>query len=234
MVATMQSRAPDHDRTTKPNWKEVQIPYVDWQIRGAKISICNCDYGCPCQFYAPPTYDKCEGVDFLDIENGHFGEVSLDGLRFGMLASYPGAIHEGGGVGQVIIDDRADEAQREAIYKIVSGEEQEPTTAFSIYASTMREDYAALYKPIEMHRDVAARSGAIIVPGVIEVEVRPIRNTVTGEPYHARIVLPHGFEFNEAELASADFAAVGDLKFDYMNRSAAFSRFAYGPLGIVN
>jgi hypothetical protein len=34
-------------------------------------------------------------------------------------------------------------------------------------------------------------------------------------------------------LASATFTAFGDLKFDYRNRSAIFSRFAYGPDGIV-
>jgi hypothetical protein len=210
------------------------MTYIDWEIRGTKIAVCNCNYGCPCQFYAPPTYDKCEGAEVLDIQEGHFGEVSLDGLRFGLLAGYPGAIHEGGGVGQVIIDQRAEEAQRDAIYKIASGEEQEPTTAFSVYASTMHEDYAALVKPIELRQDPEARTAAIFVPGVIEVEVGPIRNTVTGEAHHARVVLPHGFEFNEAELASASFAAVGDLKFDYRDRTAIFSRFAYGPQGILN
>ncbi len=210
------------------------MAYVDWEIKGAKISVCNCNYGCPCQFYAPPTYDKCEGLDVLDIEKGHFGDVSLDGLRVGFLAGWPGAIHEGSGVGQVIIDQRADEAQREALYKIVSGEEQEPTTAFSIYASTMHEDYAALFKPIEIRCDVEARTAAVFVPGVFEVEVQPIRNTVTGEPHHARVVLPGGFEFNEAELASGSFTAFGDLKFDYKDRTAIFSQFAYGPQGILN
>ncbi len=210
------------------------MAYVDWQIKGSKISACNCNYGCPCQFYAPPTYDKCEGVDVLEIEEGHFGDISLNDLRVGMLAGWPGAIHEGDGVGQVIIDQGADEAQREALYKIVSGEEQEPTTAFSIFASTMHEDYAMLVKPIEIRSDPEARTAAVFIPGVIEVEVQPIRNTVTGEPHHARVVLPGGFEFNEAELASGSFSAFGDLKFDYKDRTAIFSQFAYGPQGILN
>ncbi len=210
------------------------MAYVDWEIKGAKIDACNCNYGCPCQFYAPPTHDKCEGVCVLDIEEGHFGDISLDDLRVVMLTGWPGAIHEGDGVGQIIIDQRADDAQHEAIYQIMSGEEQEPTTAFSIYASTMHEDYAALVKPIEMRSDLEARTAAVFVPGVVEIEVQPIRNTVTGEPHQARVVLPSGFEFNEAELASASFTALGDFTFDYKERSAMFSRFAYGPQGIVN
>ena len=103
-----------------------------WMIRGSEFGNCNCNYGCPCQFYAPPTFDKCEGVDVFEIEEGHFGDISLDGLRVGWLAGWPGSNHEGHGVGQVIIDERADEAQRDAVYRIMSGEEQEPTTAFSI------------------------------------------------------------------------------------------------------
>ena len=210
------------------------MSYVDWVIKGSKISVCNCNYGCPCQFYAPPTYDECEGADILDIEEGHFGDTPLDGLRVGLLTGWPSAIHEGDGIGQVIIDTRADEPQREALYKIVSGEEQEPNTAFSIYASMMREDYAALSKPIEMQCNIDDRTGIVSIPGVIEIEIEPIRNTVTGESHRARVVLPHGFEFNEAELASASFAATGDLKFEHKDRTAIFSRFSYGPQGIVN
>ena len=210
------------------------MAYVDWQIKGSKIGVCSCNYGCPCQFNAPPTFEKCEGAEVLDIEEGHFGDVSLDGLRVGWLAGWPGSIHEGSGVGQIIIDERADEAQREALYKIMSGEEQEPTTAFSIYASTMHEDYAALYKPIELRCDTEARTAEATIPDILEIEVQPIRNPVTGEPQLARVVLPGGFEFNEAELASGSFSANGDLKLDYKDRSAIFSRFAYGPQGMVN
>ena len=115
------------------------MAYLDWKIEGKKIDLCNCNYGCPCQFYAPPTYERCEGISFLEIEKGHFGDVPLDGLRLAMIAAWPGSIHEGEGIGQVVIDEGADDAQREALYKIVSGEEQEPETAFSIYASTMRD-----------------------------------------------------------------------------------------------
>ena len=210
------------------------MSYIDWAIKGSKISVCSCNYGCPCQFYAPPTYEKCEGVDILDIAEGHFGDTPLDDLRVACLAGWPGSIHEGSGVGQVIIDTRADEAQRDALYKILSGEEQEPNTAFSIYASTMQADYAALVKPIEIRSNVEERTGAVFIPGVIEIEVQPIRNSVTGEPHRARVVLPNGFEFNEAEMASGSLAAIGDLKFEFQDRVASFSRFSYGPQGMVN
>jgi hypothetical protein len=61
-----------------------------------------------------------------------------------------------------------------------------------------------------------------------------MRNPVTGEPHYARVVLPGGFEFNEAELASSTFTGLGDWQFDYKDRTAIFSQFAYGPQGILN
>lgn len=50
-----------------------------------------------------------------EITVGHFGDLRLDGLRFAATFRWPGPLHEGGGVAQAILDERADEAQRDAI-----------------------------------------------------------------------------------------------------------------------
>lgn len=209
------------------------MAYVDWIIKGTKVSSCNCNYGCPCEFYLPPTHGRCEGAEALSIDEGHFGEVRLDGLRFALLTGWPGAIHEGDGIGQVVIDERADEAQRDALYKIASGNEQDPGTAFSIYASTLSEDYAALYKAIDMACDTAAGTGHIRVEGIIDIEVEPIFNPITQRPHRVRLVLPQGFEFRDAEIVSGSCSSNGDLKIEYQNRHAVFTAFAYGPHGVI-
>ena len=54
--------------------------YVDWEIKGPEISSCSCDWGCPCQFNSLPTHGNCRAAMAFEIEQGHFGEVSLDGL----------------------------------------------------------------------------------------------------------------------------------------------------------
>ena len=68
---------------------------------------------------------NCQGLLGFDIEEGHFGAVRLSGLRAVVLLRYPGAIHEGNGTMQVIIDDRADPVQRDALHKIMTGVEME-------------------------------------------------------------------------------------------------------------
>jgi hypothetical protein len=109
---------------------------VEWRIKGTEVCNCNCAYGCPCQFNALPTQGNCEGLLGFEIEEGFFGAVRLDGLRAVMLVKYPGAIHEGNGTMQLVIDDRATPEQRNALVKILSGEETEQmATIFWVYSA---------------------------------------------------------------------------------------------------
>jgi len=68
-----------------------------WTLKGTVLVACNCDFGCPCNFNAPPTTGKCEGGWTWVVEAGSFGDVRLDGLSFSVYANWPGAIHEGNG-----------------------------------------------------------------------------------------------------------------------------------------
>ena len=158
------------------------MAYVDWLIKGPKIASCNCDYGCPCEFNGRPSRGACEGLEAQRIEQGHFGDVRLDGLVIGSRYRWPGPVHEGGGIAQGIIDERASEDQRTALLKILGGQEQEPTTVFNIYGSTIAKELDPVFAPIEFACDIPARTGRLVVPGVMEMTIEPIRNPVTGLP----------------------------------------------------
>ena len=90
---------------------------IEWLVKGTELANCNCSYGCPCQFNALPTYGDCRAAIGYEIEEGHFGDVPLDGLRAVLLVSWPGPVHEGNGTMQVVIDERADQRQRDALLK---------------------------------------------------------------------------------------------------------------------
>ena len=109
-----------------------------WEIRTIEFANCNCAYGCPCQFNALPTYGTCEAVVCNEITEGHYGDIKLDGLKFGGVFAWPGPIHEGKGKAQPFVDERATPAQRDAILKIMSGQDTAPmATVFAIFASTL-------------------------------------------------------------------------------------------------
>lgn len=211
------------------------MTYVDWKIKGPKIGGCSCDYGCPCEFNARPTLgDLCEGMEAMLIEEGYFGDVRLDGLKIAARFRWPGAVHEGRGTAQGFIDINATPEQVDALFKILSGEEQEPTTIFNIYGSTIETELDPVFTEITFEHDFPARRGRFAVDGYMEFSAEPIRNPVTGLDHFSQIVLPNGFEFRTAEMASATFVSKQQgLEMDRGGRYAALFYAAYGPYGII-
>ena len=174
-----------------------------WEIHAVLVANCNCAYGCPCQFDALPTYGTCEAADGFKIEKGFYGDFSLDGLNVGMLAKWPGPIHEGNGERLIIISDKATLDQRNALEKIISGEDtEELATIFWVINAMTTIRHETLYLPIKIEADIEARRGNVVVDGVFELNVEPIKNPVTGAEHRARIEIPDGFEFTIAEMAS--------------------------------
>jgi hypothetical protein len=177
---------------------------IDWMIKGPWLTTCNCVVGCPCQFNALPSLGACRAATGCEIEEGHFGKVRLDGVRFAGMFAWPGAIHFGGGEAQSIIDERATQQQRDAILTILKGEETEPgATIFNVFAGTFAKVHDPLFLPIEFSADVDQRLGKLHVAGVLDVTSEPIRNPVTGAPHRVRLDMPSGFEYTQAEVAQA-------------------------------
>jgi len=68
---------------------------TDWTLKGTVLIACNCDFGCPCNFNALPSKGNCEGGWTWHVEEGRFGDTTLDGLNFSIFVNWPGAIHQG-------------------------------------------------------------------------------------------------------------------------------------------
>ena len=196
-----------------------------WEIKAKEFANCNCSYGCPCQFNALPTSGNCEAAVAIEIETGHYGDVKLDGLRMGGIFHWPGAVHEGRGTCQPFVDVRADEKQRGALLKIMSGQDTDPmATMFAVYSSTLEKTFEPIFAPIEFDVDVEARRGRYVVPGLIESNGEPIKNPITGAEHRARIDLPHGFEYEIAEIGSGTTKAQGNVKLDL---TSSYGQFAH-------
>lgn len=206
---------------------------ADWRIEGLEFVNCNCDYGCPCQFNARPTHDNCHALGAVRIDKGYFGDTRLDGLSFAMTLKWPGAIHEGNGEAQAFIDENANEAQREGILAILSGETSEPgATFFNVFASTMTKMNDPVFCPISITGDVEARTAAVTVGDVIESSGTPIINPVSGLEHRARIDLPQGFEYAVAEVASGTTRARGAMPLDLTGTHSHLTHLDIGPQGV--
>lgn len=192
------------------------MPGVQWMIRGPQIATCNCDWGCPCQFNALPTHGNCRVALGVRLDEGRFGDVDLAGVKWVACLAWPGPIHEGRGEVFTIVDERTSEAQRGALFTILKGEETEPgATIFNVFSHVIETMHEPVFRPIEFEVDIEARKGRFRVDGLVESDVEPIRNPVTGEEHRIRVTIPKGFEYHEAEYASSTTTATGPVPLDW-------------------
>ena len=208
---------------------------VKWTLKGREFVHCNCAYGCPCQFNALPTHGNCRAVAAIEIEEGHHGETKLDGLRIAVILAWPGPIHEGSGEVVPIVDERASPEQREALLRIMSGEDTVPgATFFAVFATTYETVHEPIFSRIDFELDVDGRVAKLVVPGVIDARGEPIRNAVTGEEHRARINLPQGFEYDIAEIGRGWAETEGPLKISLADSHAQFANLHITESGVIH
>lgn len=206
-----------------------------WTIKGREFIHCNCAYGCPCQFNARPTKGGCNAIGFVDIEEGYHGDTKIDGLRVGMIASWPGAIHEGGGQVVPIVDERASAQQREALLRIMSGLDTEPgATFFQVFSTTFEKVHDPVFAKIDFEIDIDGRSARVNVPGWIDARGEPIRNPINGEEHRARINLPQGFEYDVCEAGRGWGETQGPIALSLKDSHAHFARLHMTQSGVVH
>jgi hypothetical protein len=208
---------------------------VRWKLQGREFIHCNCAYGCPCEFNALPSQGHCHAIGAVDIEEGFHGDTRLDGLRIAMIVAWPGAIHQGRGQCVPIVDERATPEQRDALLRIMSGEDTEPgATYFAVFATTFEKVHDPVFARIDFDIDVDGRTARIDIPGWIDARAEPIRNPVTGEEHRARINLPQGFEYDVCEVGRGWAEIKGPIPLSLADSHAHFTRLHMTETGVVH
>src|SRR2546429_4866036 len=93
-----------------------------WKLKVEQLMACNCNWGCPCSFDAPPTYGKCETALAYRIAKGGYGGGAPDGLKFILVPAGPKTIHPGHGRGGLCLDAQATGPKRGALAAIAPAE----------------------------------------------------------------------------------------------------------------
>lgn len=197
-----------------------------WFFEADYLQSCNCDYGCPCEFSAPPTAGFCEGLGAWKIEKGDYDGVKLDGLGLGFAAKWPGAIHEGNGTVCLFIDERANAEQRDALINIGSG--QAGGLPFEILATTFATVLDPQFATIEFKID--GLNSTARIGNQFRIALESIKNPVTKEPEQVAVNHGTGFIFKTAECASAREGSVDveQMKFSYPDKAGFIARIRYG------
>jgi hypothetical protein len=105
---------------------------ANWRVEGQYMETCNCTYLCPCissNLTATPTDGDCKVAIAMKIDKGSKDGVTLDGLAFIVVMHAPKAMAEGNITVGLIVDDRATDAQADAIGAIATGAAGGPMAA---------------------------------------------------------------------------------------------------------
>ncbi len=98
---------------------------AQWRLTGDWFDVCRCRVPCACTFAQAPDEDQCDGILAWHINEGNYGDVSLDDLNVVAIGSFVGNIWTGEAKDSKMgffIDERADESQREALQAIWGGD----------------------------------------------------------------------------------------------------------------
>jgi hypothetical protein len=205
-----------------------------WEFKGRELVNCTCTYGCNCQFDGLPDKGHCHAVAGIQIDTGHHGGTSLDGLRIAAIFKWPGAVHEGNGEAIAFVDEKADAQQRDALLRIMSGQDTAPfATMFAVYASTVTTMHPPVFTRIDLDLDIDKRKGRVFIKDYIDTVGEPIRNKVTGAESRAQIVLPEGFEYIVAEIGNASSTTEGPVKVEMANSYGQFAHLHLNNQGVV-
>jgi hypothetical protein len=191
-----------------------------YRVKADCVEACNCQHGCNCQFAGFPNEGKCEFIIGYEVKDGSFGDVSLKGLRAVVAAKYPKAIHEGNGHVVLFVDDKASQAQADAIVAIFSG--KMGGMPWEALAGTIGKFEGPIRKPVEI--TLAGERSSVRVPGAIDLALTPLLDPVTGAEKEVHITYPKGgFFWNDAAIATTGKmrASHGDFSLEWPGRYAS-------------
>jgi hypothetical protein len=158
--------------------------HAKWKIGGEYMESCNCDYLCPCIYtnpQGPATHDNCYSLQVYRIEHGNCGDVKLDGLAFALVIRSGRVMADGNWVFGGVIDERANEPQRDALGAIVSG--QAGGIPARIRQALVSDFRGVEVRPIVFRMDGLKRSASI--PGMLEFAIEGVASRANnGDPLY--------------------------------------------------
>lgn len=187
-----------------------------WKIAGLYFEACNCELVCPCYSAQPPSHGYCEGNCAWHVQQGQYGPVPLDGLSVLMVQRCDGFMRETPWQCWYYIDDRATPEQFDALKKIFTlAEGGHLARVFGRLWNVRGVERAPIEVKLagwQQRVSILGKLGLAI--GLLKPEAGPTLCRVPNVP-------------GLAALAQEDWFDGGPLKFDYPNKNALTTTFAY-------
>ena len=129
---------------------------------------------------------------------------------------------------------RADATQRDALLRIMSGQDTKPgATMFQVFFSMLSKVHDPVFAEIDFSVVIDKRRAQLKVPGLIEQRGEPIVNPVTGAEHPIRIEPVGGFEFKKAEIGRGWTKTSGPITYELNDTYGQFAELHLCQDGIV-
>jgi hypothetical protein len=196
---------------------------MTWQLTGTYFESCNCSVACPCVFLSPPTEGECTVLIAWHVDQGKDGDVALDGLNVAMAVHCPGHMLHTKWRAALYLDERADQAQKDALTRIFAGQAGGHP---ALMASFVGDVLGAATTAIDYRAEGKRRS--LSVPQIATTEIEAIEGQAGGEATisgHPLCVAP-GFPAVVARSKQLRYTDHG-MSWTISDRNGFYSPFAY-------
>jgi len=206
----------------------------EWTLRGDWFDVCSCDIACPCEFAQPPTNDHCQGVLAYHVREGKYGDAKLDGLNVIGVSEFSGNVWAGTADWAVglYIDERADDAQREALQMIFSGR---AGGFMSKLAGLIGDLKGVEFAPIDFEVADDLAYWRAEVPGKVSAAAEALAGPMTPPGARVQMLNAPGSEVGPGQVATwgkatADKVEAYGFRWDWQGKSSKHIPFDWtGP-----
>jgi hypothetical protein len=203
-----------------------------WRMKGQYLKNCSCRAFCTCDADGDPSpNDFCEGVIAWHVEEGNFDDIGLSELNVAVAFHFPGPLYQGNGQVEAFIDERANQQQRDAFGKILTGEAG--GAWFEVVASLITDFKGMHFVPIEWEFDLRRRHARVRIAEFVEMTNAPLKVKPTDDELHMRVHLPNGIEYKEMEVAQVTMRSTGAIKFEWANTNGGMANVEHTDQGLV-
>ncbi len=99
---------------------------MSYTLEGTILEVCNCNVLCPCWIGEAPDNGDCDAVVAWHVNRGEIDGVDVSGRTIALLAYVPGNILQGNWKAAVFVDDKASDAQMQALGEVWTGKKGGP------------------------------------------------------------------------------------------------------------
>lgn len=197
----------------------------DWNLQGGYFEACNCESACPCVWLQAPSEGNCKLLVAWHIDTGHLNGEKLDDLNVVLACFSPGHMKDGNWQAALYVDERASDAQFDAITQIFAGKQGGHP---AILMSFVTEVWGI--KKVKIDYKEQGNKRHLIIPDIAQVEIESIQGIKGGEatvsnpplcvvPSHPSVVAKSShYEYHDY-----------DKTWEFTERNGYYSPFTYQP-----